>query len=234
MPVTVRLVPHRASVAPQNDLALIIDAEHARCLQGAHLAHVELAAFAVVEVLIVIQILSLAHVASGTAVVSKWLSTLLLHHAATGAMDDDLGALAGRMAPWYASSLEPGDLLPSSLEIRLEDLNAIVAFDAFATALRIIGIHLLFTVFASNLEVLALLHAMIVHVFADDAEAAALPAWQELVLTLLEVVQGLLIRSGERALWQAAFELESKQILLDIPMHVVPRHGIVAEALLRA
>lgn len=159
---------------------------------------------------------------------------LFLHHTATGTVHDDFGALASRMANWYASSLEPSNLIPGRLEVCLEYLNTVVTLDTLASALWIVGVHFLLAGFAGHLEVLALLHAMVVHVFADDAEAATLPAWQKLVLTLLEVVHSLFVRSGERALWQAAFKLESKQILLDIPMNVVPRHGIVSKTLLWA
>lgn len=106
--------------------------------------------------------------------------------------------------------METSDLFPRSLKVVFENLHAIMTIDPRASSLWVIWIRCLSTVFALHLEVLALLHAVVLHVTAQNAESAALRARQELMLALLEVFHGLLVSSSEVAFWCTTFELERK------------------------
>lgn len=107
-------------------------------------------------------------------------------------------------------------------------------FDVLNISIRVVRVHCLLTIFTLDLEVLTLLHAMVLHIPGQDAEAAALLALEELVLTFLEMDHSLYERAGKAALRLTAFKFKLKQILLHVPMHVLKLHSIIPSTLLGA
>ena len=75
---------------------------------------------------------------------------------------------------------------------------------------------------------------MILHVTADYAESTTLRALQKLMLTLLEMSHSFFIRTGKTTLRHATLELETEQILLNIPMQVFELNSIVSKTLFGA
>ena len=75
---------------------------------------------------------------------------------------------------------------------------------------------------------------MILHVTADYAESTTLRALQKLMLTLLKMSHSLFIRTGKATFRHATFELETEQILLNIPMQVFELNSIVSKTLFGA
>lgn len=71
------------------------------------------------------------------------------------------------------TTLEPCNFFSRCLQIGLENLDAIVAVDAFATSFRVVWICCLLAILALYFEILTLLHLVILHVPADNAETAS-------------------------------------------------------------
>lgn len=81
---------------------------------------------------------------------------------------------------------------------------------ALTTLLRIIWIHFFTTIFTSDLEILALFHAMKLHVFTDDSHTAPKLAWYELELAFRVMLECLFISACELTFRYRAFEFQRK------------------------
>jgi len=85
-----------------------------------------------------------------------------------------------------------------------------MTFYALTTLLRIIWIHFFTTIFTSNFEVLALFHAMKLHVFTDDSHTASKLAWYELELAFRVMLERFFICASELTFGYRAFEFQRK------------------------
>ena len=238
--VALRIVSHCAAVASNDVSASFIDGQDTRDSKSTNLAQIITIFRAVVEVLIVLEVIGLTLVASWIAIVFRRMAREFHHHVSVRAGNGQILARArgivqlavGSANIWYTASLEPFNLLSSNFKVSLKNLHAIVTLHTFATSLRIIWIHSFFTVFTFNREILTLLHSVVFHVSADNAHTAALCALQVLVLALLEMLHGFFMGSSEAAFRHAAFKLEAKQILLNIPMEILESNSLVSKAFL--
>lgn len=177
-----------------------------------------------VEEFEVIHLFYLASVASWVASVSAWHTLHFLH-------DATLLASHNNIVSSHEIALtcpEHGDLLPCCLQVCLEHLDAVVAVEALASPLRVVGVARLLADVASDLEQLALLHAMVLHVFADDAEAAALDALLELEVAVGLVGQRLLVLADEATTWEWTLEHEGKEVLLYVSVQISQFYRIVS------
>lgn len=231
--VFVRGVCQLAAVSSDGLTRVISAAEvqDADRLERADFTDVVGAVAAVVVVLVVVQALLAALVAARlTLVVVRHRDHLLK----SAAIATDEGAHVYLPVRKRNLLLKLANLLPSGLEAGLQRQKAVMASSCtvLVASLGVVRVSGLLAGLADHLEVLALLDAVVVHVLAEDAEAAALSAGLYLDLARLQVLQSLEVDSLESALSVLALKQELLQILSDVAMELHELHSFVAEAFL--